>query len=305
MSTSAIRFYTFDKLFIGYCLLMVITLLAFGRPLSNYLPALLFYSSMGVLVVLIARYLSIEQSGWRKLLRLLYPVILFTFFYRMTGDLMHLIFSDFFDSQLVAFELALFGVHPTLYIDQHLLNTLTTEIISFCYFSYYLMIPVFLATLYYQQDLDNLKNSLSAISITFFLSYMLFFLYPVEGPRWHFASEYIHQVSGPVFRRMVEFVIANGAVRGGCMPSSHFGVALVLVMYTFRRKQPSRWIWLLLTVGLSVGTVWGRFHYVSDVVVGGIIGLISTLVAWRFVEPHNSGQNQQQKITGVIKNHVA
>ena len=33
---------------------------------------------------------------------------------------------------------------------------------------------------------------------------------------------------------------------------------------------------------LVIGTVWGRFHYVSDVVAGGLIGLAFVLVVWEY-----------------------
>jgi membrane-associated phospholipid phosphatase len=77
-------------------------------------------------------------------------------------------------------------------------------------------------------------------------------------------------------------VIDKGAVRGGCMPSSHFGVALVLTMYNIRYFRRWSWIMIFLTLGLAIGTVWGRFHYVSDVIVGGLIGLIVTLSMWKY-----------------------
>ena len=38
---------------------------------------------------------------------------------------------------------------------------------------------------------------------------------------------------------------------------------------------------LPINVGLAIGTVWGRFHYVSDVVAGGLLGLATVLVVWK------------------------
>lgn len=196
---------------------------------------------------------------------------------------MFLVFDQFFDPQLCAFEKTLFGVNPTLYIDSHLLSPWLTEPISLCYFSYYLMIPVFFVAAYIRRDHALIRHAMATICLTFFLSYLLFFLYPIEGPRWHFEALYQNAITGPVFRPLVEFVIEQGAVRGGCMPSSHFGVALVLLIYAFRHYSRSvAWTALVFTLGLGVGTVWGRFHYVSDVVVGGLLGLVATLVIRKF-----------------------
>ena len=281
MAQSPIRLYLFDRLLLWYALLMVLLLATFGRPLSLYVDELIFYSATAALVIVIGRHLNERRSGWHHFLRLLYPVLLFTFLYRETGGMMFLFHDHFFDAQLTAFERAVFGVNPTLYIDRHLLNVFVNELLSLCYFLYYLMIPVFMLAVYMRGDFGILRSSMAAVSLTFFVSYLLFALYPVEGPRWFFVGQYIHDVEGPLFREWVNTVMRHAAVRGGCMPSSHFAVALVLVLFTARYYR--RWLWLMVpvTTGLALGTVWGRLHYVSDVVVGGILGIAATLLVWR------------------------
>jgi len=277
----AVRLYPFDCLIVGYSSLMLVLIVLLGRPLSVYYDEIAFYVSMVAFVVLIARYFDEHKGRWYALIRIAYPVILLTFFYRTTGGLMFLVFDQFYDWQLTSFEKALFGVNPTLYIDRHWLNAWTNEIFSFCYFSYYFMIPVFVLVLFVKKHYETIKSILTAACLTFFFSYLLFFLYPIEGPRWHFAGQYVNQIESPLFRGLVEVVIDKGAVRGGCMPSSHFGVALVILMYCFKYYRRAGWLLLPINVGLAIGTVWGRFHYVSDVVAGGLLGLAFVLVVWK------------------------
>jgi len=112
----------------------------------------------------------------------------------------------------------------------------------------------------------------------------LFGVNPIEGPRYFFSGSYINAVEGLLFRHLVEMVINNGAVRGGCMPSTHFAVALVILMHCFRLYRRIGWSLLPINVGLAIGTVWGRFHYISDVFVGGAIGAIATLIVWKYYE---------------------
>ncbi len=276
------NFLLFEKIMIGYCWLMSAIILLIGRPFSEYQGELLFYLSVSVLTFLIIHYIDIDKNRFNKVIRYFYPAIMFSFFYTMTGGQMFMLFDSFYDWQLTAFELSLLGVNPTLYIDQNLLNVWLNEIISFCYFSYYFMIPVFMITVFVKKDYKILSSFLASTCIMFFCSYMLFFLYPIEGPRWHYMGQFQNLIEGPFFRQAVEYVIANGAVRGGCMPSSHFGVALVIWMYTFKYYRKAAYIILPIVVGLGVGTVWGRFHYVSDVFIGGLIGYLGTIIVWKY-----------------------
>ena len=204
------------------------------------------------------------------------------FFYTITGGTMFLLFDRFLDYQLVAFEVALLGTELSLYIDRNWLNPFWTEVFSATYFSYYLMIPVLLLVMYLKRHDDLMRRFLTTSLTAFFVSYLLFFLYPIEGPRYFLAGQYLHAVEGPVFRKLVNFAIDNGAVHGGCMPSSHVAVAIVVLAYTFKMGRTAGWVLFPVVVGLAIGTVWGRFHYVSDGVGGGIIGGGSVLLVDRF-----------------------
>ncbi len=276
------KMFLFEKLIIGYCWLMAVIIIILGRPFAEYTDELIFYLFVSALTFLIAYFVDVNKNRFNKAVRYFYPAIMFSFFYRMTGGQMFLLFDSFYDWQLTAFELSLFGVNPTLYIDAHLLNVWLNEIISFCYFSYYFMIPVFMISVFVKKDYKILSSFITSTCIMFFCTYILFFLYPIEGPRWHFAGQFQNTIDGPFFRQGVKYIIANGAVHGGCMPSSHFGVALVIWMYCYRYYRKTAWIILPIIIGLGVGTVWGRYHYVSDVFVGGLIGFIGTIIVWKY-----------------------
>ncbi len=284
-SGKAVTLYPFDVLVIGYCLLMILLIACFGRPLNRYLDEIAFYCGMAALAALIIRYTDETNGRVQAFFRLLYPALMFTFFYGETGGLMFLFFDGFFDWQLATFEKIILGANPTLYIDTHLLNTTVTEVLSFCYFSYYLLLPGFLLPVFIRKDYTVLKQFLTAVCLTFFVSYLLFSLYPVEGPRWYFAEQYLNEVTGPVFRPLVEFVIDNGAVRGGAMPSSHTGVALVIMIFCLRYYRRAGRLLVPVIIGLSLGTVWGRFHYVTDVIIGALIGVFSIALVFKYYRP--------------------
>ena len=279
-----VSIYPFDWVVIGYCLLMTFLISLLGRPLGAYVDELAFYLGAAALALLTVRYVDENRSRLHALARLLYPALLFTFFYRATGGLMFLVTDQFYDWQLVTFEKMILGTNPTLYIDANLLGVWVNEVLSFCYLSYYLMLPAFLIPVFIKKDYRVIRQFLTAACLTFFVSYLLFSLYPVEGPRWHLAMHYLNDIEGPVFRPLVTFVIEKAAVHGGAMPSSHTGIAVVIMIFCFRYYRLAGWLILPATIGLAMGTVWGRFHYVSDVFVGTVIGVFAVMLVWRYYD---------------------
>jgi len=283
-SSLASRLYPYDWLVAGFCLLLITLALALGRPLVDYTAQLALYGSVILLIVVIVQFADARAGGVQGFLRLLYPVLLFGLFYRSMGGMVFLFSDGFFDWQLTTFEHMILGVNPTLYIDQHLLSVRLNELFSLCYLSYYLMVPGLFIVLYVRKEYDFIRRALTAICLAFFLSYVMFILYPIEGPRFHFANEFIHDVAGPLFRPLTEFVITNGAFHGGCMPSSHVAVALVVMFYGFRLSRAAGLALLPVTVGLAIGTVWGRYHYVSDVVAGAAIGVLAYVLVLKYYD---------------------
>ena len=67
---------------------------------------------------------------------------------------------------------------------------------------------------------------------------------------------------------MAEWIRANIHTAGGSVPSPHCAVATV--MWFMARKYTKRgFIWLApVILSLYVSTVYGRFHYLSDMVLG-------------------------------------
>lgn len=268
-------FFVFDWLLVGYAVLMIGLLLILGDPAGMHLNEIVFYALTAIAPFLVVTITRNRIGRLYLALRYLFPILLFTFLYRSTADTMFLLFDHYLDDRIVAFETSIFGIEPTIWMDRLLPQPILTDILSASYFSYYLMIPIFTVWVFVRKDYEILRRSLSAITLTFFLSYLLFFLYPAEGPRWYQATNYLHPVTGIIFRPMVELVIANGAVHGGAMPSSHTGVALIILIYCWRHYRKIA-LWLTaIVLGLAGGAVWGRFHYVTDIVVGALVAIVA------------------------------
>lgn len=276
-----VKFYPTDWLVIGYCFLMVALILIFSDDLSSMSDLILVYISMAALAALIVKYVDLNSNRPFAFVRLCYAALMCLYFYQTTARLFFLIAGDYFDHQIVIFEAALFGINPTLFIDHHLLNVWLTELFSLGYFSYYFMIVVPAVTLVVRRDYLILKHLVFATILVFLVSYLIFDLYPVAGPRWELADQYENVIDGFLFRSIVVYVIDNGGLKGGAMPSSHFAIALVVMMYCLKFYRRAARLVVPLTIALAIGTVWGRFHYVTDVIIGGLIALPAVLWSWK------------------------
>jgi len=267
------RLLPFDHIVLLYCWIIVILTVNYARPLGDYIGVLLFHLGMIVLVILLAQYARSQDSRPVIFVRLLYPVLMMTFFYQFSGVLVSTVTPQFFDAELITMETAIFGINPTLWLDGHL-NIVVTELLSAAYFSYYFLIPGLALVLFFSRRDREIRRFMTATCITFFVSYLMFILYPVAGPRFFFAGQYQNEITGFIFRPLVQLVLDNAAFKGGAMPSSHVAEAIIVMLFAIRNYGRRAYFLIAVVIGLALGTVYGRFHYVSDVAVGTAMAFV-------------------------------
>ncbi len=265
-----------DYLVLGYLILTSLFFAISDCSSSSKFVWLGFNVASAALVMILIRIDLQSSNRGIRWLRKYYPVLLFTFFYEQTQPLIDAFSSGWLDAHIVEFEMNLLGFQPSLEVGK-MFSPLLNEIIIACYVSYYFWLPVGLLYFLTHRDENAADRILTAATIVFFISYTMFLFYPVEGPRYYLADLFKHDMTGYIFVPLVGKIMDTAAVHGGAMPSSHTAAALVVLIGIFRR---SRRVGLLLSpvlLGLMIGCVWGRFHYVSDVVVGVVIAILAEL----------------------------
>ena len=261
-----------DYLVLGYTVFTSALFLLFPHRVLSRTEWLIFNTIVIAFVIAAGKIDPSSGIRWIRLLRRYYPLILFTFYYEQTGSLIHVFFDGWFDHQIVAFESALLGFQPAISVE-HLYTPVLNEIIIGCYISYYLWLPAGLTWLLIKGEEGKADKLLLSASVVFFLSYATFVFYPVEGPRHFLLAVLSSQMDGYLFVPLVQEIMRSAAVHGGAMPSSHTAVALIVLMSVWRHLRKIRIPLLVIFAGLMSGCVWGRFHYLSDVVVGIIMAV--------------------------------
>jgi membrane-associated phospholipid phosphatase len=156
-----------------------------------------------------------------------------------------------------------------------------SESLHLAYVSYYLLIYAPPAILYLRGRRREFAMTVLALAIVYGVCFTAYLVFPVDGPR--FLSGPAAAPEGPV-RDFVLRLLADGSSRGTAFPSSHVAASVVASLCALRVQRPLGLIVAVLTAGLTLGTVYGGFHYGVDAFAGLIVGAVSWLAAaaaWR------------------------
>jgi membrane-associated phospholipid phosphatase len=156
-----------------------------------------------------------------------------------------------------------------------------SEILHFSYISYYLIIygpPIYL---YLKGRRAAHQQLVFTLMLTFFVHYVFFIYFPVQGPRYLFAAPDAGNISTGFFYNLAHKILEAGSSRGAAFPSSHVGVSFAQAALAFQLLPGMAPAILVLSSGLALGAVYGGFHYATDVVCGLLLGVLLFALAPR------------------------
>jgi membrane-associated phospholipid phosphatase len=199
--------------------------------------------------------------------RYLYPLLFLGFFYTETSYLKNIIFEKNLDPFFCDAESGLFGCQPSLEFSKKMPQPWFNELMNLCYFSYYIMTSVLCIIIYFKNRAESFK-SIFILIFSFYLYYIIFAIFPVVGPQYHFG----HPEAEPhyVFGKIMHYILVNAEEPTGAFPSSHVGIAIITVYIAFKHQKKLFYIFLPFAIGICFATVYLRAHYLVDV-FGAII----------------------------------
>ena len=194
-----------------------------------------------------------------------------------------MVFPNLFDNLVNQFELFVFGIHPTVWM-QMFISFGLSEYMMFSYIFYFFMITILGLGLFLSHKIRELDNFFFTTAVTFFFSYLGFIFFPVAGPRFALADLHQIELGGGLISHFAQHLIGRAGIQGAAMPSSHVAVALVVLIYAKRHHRLLFYVLSPMVFSLFVATVYGRFHYVSDVIAGLLVGASSIIVCDRIIK---------------------
>ena len=273
------NFLPYDWVAIGYLVLTGVLILIFHKNVTRwylYLIARVFCIAGIVLLTL-----TDESTLFPlRFLRDWYPLSTIALFYFEMGKLTQMVFQHYFDETIIRWEKRVFKGMPSLDLSDRFPSVILSEILHLCYFTYY-VIAVFLAAwLYFEGRIGPFQETVFFETLTFNLSLLCYPFLPTTGPRYLFEK-----IQGPLskgfFFKLTHAIVSRGSSKGTAFPSSHVSLSVIVLLCAFRYDSTAFLILLPMCVGLTLSTIYGRFHYAIDALVGAVLaGIVFGVITW-------------------------
>jgi membrane-associated phospholipid phosphatase len=268
----AVSFNAADRLTSAYLIFSTTLIIVCQRNIPRW--ATLVAIHLGLIVMIFglayARKRSVPVLG---LLSHWYPTLIFLFFFEEIGLTVHAIFPGWFDEYLIKADYAVFGVHPTVWLEEFS-NYWLNEYMQLAYTSYFLLTVGLGAYLWIRGRREDFAVFIASTCAAYYLCYMVFVLFPIESP--HHALRHLQRValSGGPFTDFINLIEKHGRVHGGAFPSAHVAGSVVALISAWRFARRAGYWLTPLVLSVCVATVYGRYHYVMDVFAGILTAVI-------------------------------
>ena len=251
--------YFFGAFLLIHWLRLVVAVGPLDRDALLYLGLLL--ANMGVIA-----WCRRRETSLRWQLRLwFYPVAMNAVFFTMRSAVLK-VAPHKYDGLLASVDYALFGRLLSARA-QTLATPVLTEILSFCYLLFF---PYLLVSWFYyaRRGLPLLRKLMVGLFTIYGLGFLGYSLVPAGGPHFELPGEFTLPLKGWAIAGLNAYVVANGSNGVDVFPSLHCAISAFLLFFD---RQHARWryrLYLVPCVGLWVATIYLRYHYFADVVLG-------------------------------------
>jgi len=207
-------------------------------------------------------------------------VITVLFVFNSLGVLIASIHRTTCDPFLIAVDHAIFGVHPTVWLERIISPTLSA-LLQFAYLSYYFLPLVLGMVLIARGRFVAFEEVLFGILLCFYLSYAGYLLVPAIGPRYTLSQFQTGDLQVPPLIESIRDAL-NGLEKNktDAFPSGHTAVSLMSLYYAWKEREKGLFAGMIPAVtGLIISTVYLRYHYVIDVIGGGALAGLTIALA--------------------------
>jgi len=191
-----------------------------------------------------------------------------------------------YDRELAQMDFSLFGVYPTVWIEQWVRPWLT-DLMYLVYFLYYPFPLVILVYLYRKRKFSALDRSVFILLVVNYGAYITYFFVPAMGPRFYepvlqLQTKALNGIFLTVpIRNFIQIFEPN---RFDAFPSLHIATSLTTLIIMAKYNKKMFLIFIPFIIGIFVAVIYCRFHYVVDVFAGIVWTIIAFVLAGKFYD---------------------
>jgi hypothetical protein len=252
------------EVFFGLFLIVTWVRLIFAEGLLSG-DALLYLGLMAANVWACWFYRSQDTPVRCRVGLLFYPIAMNIIFAHMKSAVPK-IHPQRMDRWLEQIDARLVGVNLSLRL-QPLVHPVFTELLSLCYFLFFLYL-LFSLGYYFLGEAALLKKFVLGLFTIYGIGFLGYSFVPAAGPCHAMAGQFSVPLDGWWFTRLNAAVVSRGSNGVDVFPSLHCAISCFLLFFD-RRHRPWRFkLYVAPCVGLWVSTLYLRYHYAIDVVCG-------------------------------------
>ncbi len=214
------------------------------------------------------------------------PFIVCILIYENLHDTVKLIHPETLDEALAYMDEWIFGVQPTVWL-QRWTTPWFTDVMAFCYGSYFFTPTILGGLLYVFGRRAEFRELMLTVVATLYSGFLGYVIVPAIGPRHYlrWVYEAPQTLKGLVLYDKTAAILDDlQAVNRDCFPSLHTGISTVTLVLAWRYRDRIPYgrvlfaVYLPLTLGLWLSTVYLRYHWVVDLFAGWALAALTTLL---------------------------
>jgi membrane-associated phospholipid phosphatase len=263
----------FEWVTFAYLALLTAALLAFHRNVAHAGMYIVVHMWLCLGIICLAWAAAHSNNSVLRFARSWFPLPLYIGFFEELGGLVHMIFPGWFDRWLIQFDYGFAGVHPYLWLASFSSPGMN-EFMQFAYMTYFLYLVILPAILYASKDRLAFWTVMVSTALAHYSVYVIAVLFPIESPYYSLAPLQTKSPAGGYFSATIDLIERVARVHGAAFPSAHVAGSTVALLAAYHYRRWLFWVCLPFFASMCVATVYGRYHYVADVLAGIAVGAI-------------------------------
>ncbi len=273
----------FDACFFAYLLIVTVLTLVHRASISEASDILLRNVILGSVTLLLVRFGETSSNPIVRFSRFWYLCAGIPILFTELSYIIHIVRPVDYDHLLIALDVFLFGVHPTVWLERFL-HPILTDILQIFYVVYFFLPLPLGFVLYCGKHDEAFYAYTTALALLFFMSFLGYLAVPAIGPRYTLASLYTVPMEGRWCADQIMALLNRlEGVNRDCFPSGHAAMAVLVCIESYRYFRRLFPLYVVLGSGVFLGAIYLRTHYMVDLPAGIVVALVCSACSRPFV----------------------